>query len=57
MVMGAWFVGSFIGLIGWRVLAFATIHYMHKKGLHTKKAVIIGMTTQGKSYQTICLKP
>ncbi|EIF2259017.1 exopolysaccharide biosynthesis glycosyltransferase VpsL [Vibrio cholerae] len=56
MVMGAWFVGSFIGLIGWRVLAFAAIHYIHKKGLHTKKAVIIGMTIQGQELSSNLLK-
>lgn len=48
LVMGSWFTGVFVALIGWRVLAFATIHYMHKNGLHTRKAVIIGMTAQGQ---------
>lgn len=48
LVIGTWFVGAFLALIMWRVLAFATIYYLHKKGLHTKKAVIIGMTAQGQ---------
>ncbi|MGL6026604.1 MAG: exopolysaccharide biosynthesis glycosyltransferase VpsL [Vibrio sp.] len=48
LVIGNWFVGTFIVLIGWRILAFATVYYMHKKGLHTRNSVIIGMTVQGK---------
>lgn len=43
MVMGVWFVGFFIGLIGWCVLVFVIIYYMYKKGLYIKNVVIIGM--------------
>lgn len=47
LILGFWFVGSFILLIVWRSLAFAVIYYLHKQGFHTTKAVIIGMTPQG----------
>ncbi|ASF99380.1 exopolysaccharide biosynthesis glycosyltransferase VpsL [Vibrio anguillarum] len=47
LILGFWFVGSFILLLLWRFVAFTVIYYLHKKGYHTTKAVIIGMTPQG----------
>ncbi|MGF1842607.1 exopolysaccharide biosynthesis glycosyltransferase VpsL [Vibrio clamense] len=47
LILGFWFIGSLFFLLFWRSIAFTFVYYLHKKGIHTTDAVIIGMTPQG----------
>lgn len=47
LVIGFWSLFTVVGLILWRGVAFSFVYYLHKKGLHIKHAVIIGVTPQG----------
>lgn len=47
LVIGYWFSFTVVSLVFWRFTAFSIMYYLHKKGVHTKDAVVIGVSPQG----------
>ncbi|ANW26214.1 undecaprenyl-phosphate glucose phosphotransferase [Vibrio coralliilyticus] len=47
LIIGYWIVLTFAALLIWRTFAFMALYYLHQRGVHTKKAAIVGLTPQG----------
>jgi len=47
LVIGFWFIGSTVGLIGWRMLFRLYLFKRRRKGLNARKVAIIGLTPSG----------